>query len=96
MEQKQPNSAADAPAAEAARCTAAVVILLPVSASVWYARRSGMQGVAGRMLLEEKKNVVLFLFSPNHNVLKINKVWQYEINIVIWQNIRQAKNINWL
>jgi len=31
---------------------AANVILWPVSASVWYARRSGMQGVADRMLME--------------------------------------------
>lgn len=33
---------------------AASAPLSPVGASVWYARRSGMQGVAGGMLLEEK------------------------------------------
>ena len=33
---------------------AASAPLSPVGASEWYARRSGMQGVAGGMLLEEK------------------------------------------
>lgn len=60
----QTNSAADASAAAAARSGS----LSPVSASVRCARRSGIQGVAGRMLLEEKLCFGSFLVIPEHPV----------------------------
>lgn len=60
------NSAADASAsASAARYSSRRHPLPPASASVLYARRSGVQGVADRMLLGEKKNILVLMVSTS-------------------------------